>query len=414
MVINKMEAQSTAITTSIPRLDEFLDGGLRPSTLSVLWAYPGIDNAPFAYQALVERLEAGDSCIYINQSKMGSTVENEIEHYGWSIKSYKEKGKFIFLDAYSGLINAESPEKFSVKNSRDVKEITKAFEAALDSIKGTHTLIVYDSLSTMIDHCGESSLDELIKWKETLKKKNATALFLFTEWPYEDKTLNKIRLIFDAIVQLKAIEEKVILREFFVVSKVAWNGKAKQGVSVPFKISVPGGIKVYIPKILVTGAYNSGKSSFVHSASTRAVSVDRVGTTVALDHGHVEYAGFSVDLFGTPGQERFDPILELLGGESLGVIGVVDSTNVQSMYRVKEMLEKAKAVGLPFVIAANKANLEGAISPEEIRKKMALPQDVPIIPVVAEDLSKIRVKEPAKLKTEDIHAVLDALFSRII
>jgi signal recognition particle receptor subunit beta len=144
------------------------------------------------------------------------------------------------------------------------------------------------------------------------------------------------------------------------------------------------------------------------------VSVDRVGTTVALDHGHVEYAGFSVDLFGTPGQERFDPILELLGGESLGVIAIVDSTSVQSMIRVKEMLEKSKSIGLPFVIVANKANLEGALGVEEIRKKMSMPADVPIVPVVAEDLSKINVKEPAKLKTEDVHAVLDALFSRIV
>jgi hypothetical protein len=403
-----------AYATSIPRLDEFLDGGLKPSTLTVLWAYPGIENAPFAYQTMVERLEAGDSCIYINQSKMGRTVESEIEHYGWSVREYKKKGKFFFLDAYSGLINMPSEEKFSVKNARDIKEITKVLTAALESTKAEHTLVVYDSMSTMIDHCGEASLDELIEWKNIFKKKKATGLMMFTEWPYEDKTLNKARLISDAIVQLKAIEEKVILREFFIVSKVSWDGKGKQGISVPFKISVPGGVKVYIPKILVTGAYNSGKSSFVHSASTRAVSVDRVGTTVALDHGHVEYAGFSVDLFGTPGQERFDPILELLGGESLGVIAIVDSTNVQSMIRVKEMLEKSKSIGLPFVIVANKANLEGALSPEEIRKKMTMAADVPIVPVVAEDLSKINVKEPAKLKTEDVHAVLDALFSRIV
>jgi hypothetical protein len=400
--------------TSIPRLDEFLDGGLKPFTLTVLWAYPGIENAPFAYQTIIERLEAGDTCVYINQSKMGSTVETEIEHYGWSIKDYRDKGKFFFLDAYSGLINAESEEKYSVKNSRDVKEITKVLETVLESTKGSPVLVVYDTLSTMIDHCGENSLDELIKWKELFKKKNATGMLLFTEWPYEEKVLNKARLICDAIVQLKAIEEKVILREFFIVSKVSWNGKAKEGVSVPFKISVPGGVKVYIPKILVTGAYNSGKSSFVHSASTRAVSVDRVGTTVALDHGHVEYAGFSVDLFGTPGQERFDPILQLLGGESLGVIGIVDSANIQSMVRVKEMLEKSKSIGLPFVIVANNANIEGALSVPEIRKRMALPAEVPIIPVVAEDLSKINVKEPAKLKTEDVHAVLDALFSRIV
>ncbi|RLI90817.1 MAG: GTP-binding protein [Candidatus Altiarchaeales archaeon] len=400
--------------TSIPRLDEFLNGGLRPYTITILWAYPGIENAPFAYQALMERLESGDTCIYINQSKMSSAVENEIEHYGWSIKPYKENEKIFFLDAYSSLINAKSEERFSVKNSRDPKEITKTLDNVFDFTGPGHTLVIYDSLSTMIDHCGDNSIDELREWKEIFKEKNATGIFLFTEWQYDKKILNKLRLISDAIVQLKAIEEKVILREFFIVSKVNWDGKTKKGISVPFKIAAPGGVKVYIPKILVTGAYNSGKSSFVHSASTRAVSVDRVGTTIALDHGHVDYAGFSVDLFGTPGQERFDPILELLGGESLGVIAMVDSTNPQSLIRVKTMLEKSKSVGLPVVIAANKADLEGAMSPDEIREKMSLPAEIPIIQVTAEDLSKVKEGEPAKLKEEQVHEVLDALFNKIV
>ncbi|HDH41660.1 MAG TPA: GTP-binding protein [Candidatus Altiarchaeales archaeon] len=400
--------------TSIPRLDEFLNGGLRPYTITILWAYPGIENAPFAYQALMERLESGDTCIYINQSKMSSAVENEIEHYGWSIKPYKENEKFFFLDAYSDLINARSEERFSVKNSRDPREITRALDNVFDFTGPGHNLVIYDSLSTMIDHCGDNSIDELREWKEIFKEKNATGIFLFTEWPYDKKVLNKLRLISDAIVQLKAIEEKVILREFFIVSKVNWNGKTKKGVSVPFKIAAPGGVKVYIPKILVTGAYNSGKSSFVHSASTRAVSVDRVGTTIALDHGHVDYAGFSVDLFGTPGQERFDPILELLGGESLGVIAMVDSTNPQSLIRVKTMLEKSKSVGLPVVVAANKADFEGAMGPDEIREKMSLSAEIPIIQVTAEDLSKVREGEPAKLKEDEVHKVLDALFNKIV
>jgi len=401
-------------TTSIPRLDEFLNGGLKPYTITILWAYPGIENAPFAYQSLMERLESGDTCVYINQSKMSSAVEDEIEHYGWGIKSYKENEKFFFLDAYSGLITVESEERFSVRNSRDPKEITKALDKVLDATGPGHTLVIYDSLSIMIDHCGDASIDELIEWKKIFEKKNATGVFLFTEWPYDEKVLNKLRLISDAIVQLKAIEEKVILREFFIVSKVNWNGKTRKGISVPFKIAAPGGVKVYIPKILVTGAYNSGKSSFVHSASTRAVSVDRVGTTIALDHGHVEYSGFSVDLFGTPGQERFDPILELLGGESLGVIALVDSTNPQSLTRVKAMLERSKSAGLPVVVAANKADLEGAMNSDEIREKMSLPTEIPIVQVTAEDLSKVREGEPTKLKEEEVHGVLDALFNKIV
>lgn len=400
--------------TTIPKLDEFLGGGLKPFSITLFWAYPGIDNAPFVYQILMERLEEDYFCVYVTQSKDCKTVEYEIRHYGWDISDYKKKGKFLFVDAYSGLINAKSTEKFFVRNVKNVKSITETLEKVLKNTKDDHILVVYDSISTLIDHSGEDSIDEFNVWKRLFEENNATGVFLFTEWPYDEKVLNKLRLMADAIIQLKAIEEKVILREYFTVSKVTWDHKTKRGVGVPFKIAVPGGVKIYIPKILVTGPFNAGKSSFVHSASTRAVSVERVGTTIALDHGHVDYAGFSIDLFGTPGQERFDPILELLGGESLGVIVVIDSTDPDSAIRAKEMMEKSKATGLPYVVAANKADLKGAVTTETLRERMELPKDIKIIPVTAEDLSEVKEDEPAKLKKEEIHKVFDELFGMIV
>ncbi|RLI94539.1 MAG: hypothetical protein DRO90_01860, partial [Candidatus Altiarchaeales archaeon] len=151
---------SQIIKTNIPRLDEFLNGGIRPCTITTLWAAPGIDNAPFAYQALVNRLEDGDSCIYVNQSKASSTIEKEIEHYGWDVKPYIEDGRFIFLDAYSGLVNMKSTDKFVVENPRNVKSITESLKKILDEKKTKHAVVVYDSISTLIDHCGEKSLDE--------------------------------------------------------------------------------------------------------------------------------------------------------------------------------------------------------------------------------------------------------------
>ncbi len=400
--------------TSIPKLDDFLNGGLRTSSITLLWAIPGIDNSPFAYQTMVSELEKGDRCIYINQSKRSNTVLDEIENYGWNIREYKEKGDFIFLDAYSGLINAEPVETYSVENPENPKEITRLLEEILNKEDSRNTLVVYDSISTMMDHCGESAISELEEWKRIFNDKNAFGVFLFTEWPYEENFLVGLRELSDTIVELKAIEEKVILREFFVVSKIGWNGKSTEGGTAPFKISIPGGVMIYVPKILVTGPFNAGKTSVIHSLSDKAVSVERVGTTIALDHGHVDYAGFSVDLFGTPGQERFDPILELLGGEALGVIAVVDATNPDSFPRVREMLEKTKSAGLPCAVAANKIDLQGALSIDEITESLNLGSEVPIMPVTAEDISKIKDAEPAALKKEQLHDLLNALFSKMI
>jgi hypothetical protein len=410
-IFKKMEL----LKTGIPKLDMPLGGGIKPCSIILFWAQPGIENAPFAYQFVIERMDKGDKGVYVIESKRTDTVKQEMEEYGWDIKEYLEEETFTFIDAYSGLIHAPSKERFIVRDARNPKAITSTLKEVLEETsKEKHKIVIFDSISTFIDHCGEHAVDELKIWKSIFQETNSTGIFLFTEWPYKKKTLDKVRLISDAIVSISAVEEKVILREYFHVSKVSWDGKEKSKIKIPFKIISPGGVKVYIPKILVTGPYNAGKSSFVHSASTRAVSVDRLGTTIALDHGHVDYSGFSVDLFGTPGQERFDPILELLGGEALGVIVVVDSTDPETFLRAKEMLEKSKSVGLPYVIAANKANLEGALKTEEIREAMGLPKDIPIVPVIAEKIPKVKGKVPADLNQDYVHKVLDSLFDKII
>ncbi len=78
--------------------------------------------------------------------------------------------------------------------------------------------------------------------------------------------------------------------------------------------------------------------------------------------GHVFHRGFAIDLFGTVGQDRFDPILNMLGSESLGVVLVVDSTNPREFPRAKEMLRKAGVHGIPYVVAANKQDLPSSMN----------------------------------------------------
>jgi len=183
---------------------------------------------------------------------------------------------------------------------------------------------------------------------------------------------------------------------------------------IPFRVFSPGGVKVYIPKLLVTGPFHAGKTSFIHSLSEHPVSVNRLGTTIALDFGHANINGFSVDLFGTPGQQRFDPILKLLGGEALGVVLVVDSTKPGDFSRAKEMLALTKTAGLPVVIAANKANLKGALSIAQIRKKMNLPAEYTILPVVADNLKSVKEGEPCQLKKEGLRIIMKKLLERVV
>lgn len=207
-------------------------------------------------------------------------------------------------------------------------------------------------------------------------------IYHFTAWPYPSEVLERIKEeLFNAVIEIGGIRERVIFGQYFAVVKADWTRAT--GKTVLFKVVRPGGVRLYIPKILVTGPFNAGKSSFVRALSTKSVSVDRNNTTVALDYGHVDHKGMSADIFGTPGQERFDPILRMLSSEAMGIFLVLDSTRPRDFERAKKMLEMARSYGLPYIIIANKQDLDGALSPDEIRRRFNVPDDVPIVPTIA-------------------------------
>jgi hypothetical protein len=409
------------LQTSIPKLDELMGGGIEPAKSVLFYSQPGVDELSFMHQILFHRLQEKDNVLYLVNNKIPRILKLNLKKLDYDTEKYEQKGSFSLFDGYSDYLGISSEEKFS--SPLELREIKKRLFSALEKIKSKNSLLVIDSLSTFFDICGQK--DAISCMKEIItkaKENNITTIVMFTEWPYSEDAKKRIKEIFDCIIELKAVERTIFLRNYFSLSKANWISQLKKQ-EIPFKIVNPGGVKVYIPKIMVTGPYNAGKSSFVHSASLKAVSVERVGldskgTTVALDHGNVDFEGFSADLFGTPGQERFDPLLELLGGDSIGVIVLLDATAPETFPRAFEMLEKTRTKGLPSVIVANKANLHGALKPEQIRKKMKLAKDIPIIPVIAESIKAIRESRNKKnicmLKKEDVNKVLDTLFKEIV
>lgn len=132
-------------------------------------------------------------------------------------------------------------------------------------------------------------------------------------------------------------------------------------------------------KIIVTGPFNSGKTEFVKSASDIPVILTeknittedrgiKAETTVAMDFGRVTMNGDTIHLFGTPGQTRFNFMWEILAKEMNGFIVLVDSTDKPSFPDAAELIRQFSSfVDVPHLVVANKFDLEGAASIEEIR-----------------------------------------------
>ena len=365
--------------THIPKLDDFLGGGIPGGSSIIFCAVPGVECEAFGYQILNGIIEDGNKgFIYTNVAEPHNIIY-EFSRYGWNLEHYIEEDKAFFVDGSSQFLGVPPMGKYSIDELSHIEEVVlKAIEDVPDGVG------VINNLSTLIDYLEEDKVLEIMgKWNEYAKQNDVILVYIFTKWDYNPKFIDSIKNSVDAVVSLKSIEERVIIGQGFMVTTASWT--QPQHNMVLFFVLQPGGVKIYIPKILVTGPYNAGKSSFVKAISKESVSVDRMAlekfpTTIAMDIGHIDHNGFIADVFGTPGQERFDLMLDVLAKESVGAFILVDSTAPQTFARAKEMINKTQAEAIPKVIVANKQDLPNAIEPEKIREAMKLDKNIPIIP----------------------------------
>ncbi|MBM1154515.1 GTP-binding protein [archaeon] len=137
-------------------------------------------------------------------------------------------------------------------------------------------------------------------------------------------------------------------------------------------------------KILVTGPYYSGKSTFVSALCREAVHVDELKTTVGLDFGYEEVGVFELHLFGTPGHDRFAFLQEILAVGSVGILLIVDSSFPETFIWALDILRRVRTdPNIPVVVVANKQDLPGALPPEDVKAEMGLPDDIPVVPCIA-------------------------------
>jgi uncharacterized protein len=156
-------------------------------------------------------------------------------------------------------------------------------------------------------------------------------------------------------------------------------------------------------KVVITGPFAAGKTTLIRTISEITVLSTERGitdntrsrkneTTVAMDFGRITIDGELVlYLFGTPGQERFDFMWEILGEGMLGYVVLVDATRADSLAEARGILEAFRRMArVPFVVGLNRTNGVDPAGEALVREHLDLAATVPVVPCDATDKESVK------------------------
>src|SRR5438093_6359108 len=331
MMAAPVRAPTARAKTGIPVLDDRLQGGFpRPSTL-LLFSDKPTEKRIFGENFAVQGVKAGERSMYVDFFRAPQLARGEMKRFG-SI----DPAKLVLVDATSSQLLLPSPERYHIDDISSLENIREAIIAATQAEKPTR--IIVDSMEFLMDRFPKE--DVLRLWRELIgaaRSAGGVICFLFINWTLMERELDEIRAMSDFVIEFQSSLRGGIIRNSMRISQMESNGIRTNWIPYAFKDLV--GLTVYFPRILVTGPFNAGKSTVVKAVAEKSISIDRMGTTVAFDYGNVNITGIEAEIFGTPGQERFEFIFKIFAREVSGVLLVVDASHPHELVRARQMLD---------------------------------------------------------------------------
>ncbi|MDH7509632.1 MAG: GTP-binding protein [Methanolinea sp.] len=381
------------IRTGIPGIDEMLGSGIPRGSRVIFSLETGVDGRPFFFRILRTVLSAGKNALIIAPQATERAFLSDFSQM-MNTDPGMEPGKIVILDSsVRERINAR------LKGSRARrKEWQKTMRETIQE-NSIEVLFVYFDL--LYEDFGLEPALQLLPSGDEYRGLTTIVEHLNLEG---DSLISGFASggYFDLIISVHSNITSVPFFNFFTLEYVSWSRMPRR--SVPYTVT-DRTIRLYIPKIIVTGPPSSGKSTFVANASDRGLSVDRgdvdgFKTTVAMDLGWLHLRGFDITLFGTPGQPRFDPILPQIIRNAMGMIMVIDATRPETLPRARDLLTLAYAARIPVVVAVNKVDLPHKMDERQVRESLKLRDAIPVFFI-------------SSLRRSDVHAVLESMIDHI-
>lgn len=141
-------------------------------------------------------------------------------------------------------------------------------------------------------------------------------------------------------------------------------------------------------KLIVAGTVGAGKTTFVANLSevetvnTDVFASEELGkpqTTVAMDYGILTFDGITLHIYGTPGQDRFDFMWEVLCEGALGLVLLVAGDQPQTFPQARNILDFITSrIDVPFVVGVTREDLPDSWEAEAVADYFGLPESMTV------------------------------------
>jgi len=138
-------------------------------------------------------------------------------------------------------------------------------------------------------------------------------------------------------------------------------------------------------KVVVTGPVGAGKSTLIRTISeteivdTDALASEDIGketTTVAMDYGTLYLGDQLLYLFGTPGQDRFDFMWDVLSQGALGLLLLIRGDRPEDFVPARRLLDYLTSrQPVPYVIGVTRQDQPPVWGPEEVAPFFGVPEE---------------------------------------
>lgn len=188
-------------------INKIVDGGFPEQATVMILGAPGSGKTVLMENLAYESLKKNKNCIYIVNNEFPLRIRENMRSLGLNVKEFEEKGKFVFIDCYSGLAGKPSEEKHFISSPIDLTSLGTEISIILNELNGNADVYM-DSPASILASVKPEAIISFIH-ATGAKVKGEGGKFCFTMTPAISKdALTKMDEASDCIVELQLSERE--------------------------------------------------------------------------------------------------------------------------------------------------------------------------------------------------------------